>query len=442
MAGNSEAVAAFAAEERARAENRQRLVPETQSALKLDPDVRAWPLNWEHDRHVEYFYRSKSLLARDRDLQRVLDALRSLGALPDDANSFGSSGGADDHALIAGISRLDVQVRDSQHTPDVVADLDRRLGVGVATHEHAFVITPNTICPATEPEAVITPQQAEDPALVEAALWPAIGDLSAGTDVRVSVIDTGLLDGAIGWARWIQGVEPDTRADIEDPQRIRKGFADPYAGHGTFVSGVIRCLAPASHVVVEREIEVSGFVRESSLIKQIHDALSRSPDIISMSAGGYTRDNVPSLAFQVFWEERLSQLGGVIFVSAAGNDARTAPFWPAAFPWCVGVGSMSRDGQRRSWFSNYGAWVDVYAPGEDIVNAYARLKYMTVAGTVRDTSAGIVKWSGTSFATPIVSGLIAARMSRTGETGRLAADALLAAARSQFRPGVGPRLFP
>ncbi|HEX2319707.1 MAG TPA: S8/S53 family peptidase [Streptosporangiaceae bacterium] len=442
MAGNSEAVAAFAAEERARAENRQRLVPETQSALKLDPDVRAWPLNWEHDRHVEYFYRSKSLLARDRDLQRVLDALRSLGALPDDANSFGSSGGADDHALIAGISRLDVQVRDSQHTPDVVADLDRRLGVGVATHEHAFVITPNTICPATEPEAVITPQQAEDPALVEAALWPAIGDLSAGTDVRVSVIDTGLLDGASGWARWIQGVEPDTRADIEDPERIRKGFADPYAGHGTFVSGVIRCLAPASHVVVEREIEVSGFVRESSLIKQIHDALSRSPDIISMSAGGYTRDNVPSLAFQVFWEERLSQLGGVIFVSAAGNDARTAPFWPAAFPWCVGVGSMSRDGQRRSWFSNYGAWVDVYAPGEDIVNAYARLKYMTVAGTVRDTSAGIVKWSGTSFATPIVSGLIAARMSRTGETGRLAADALLAAARSQFRPGVGPRLFP
>jgi subtilisin family serine protease len=442
MAGNSEAVAAFAAEERARAENRQRLVPETQSALKLDPDVRAWPLNWEHDRHVEYFYRSKSLLARDRDLQRVLDALRSLGALPDDANSFGSSGSADDHALIAGISRLDVQVRDSQHTPDVVADLDRRLGVGVATHEHAFVITPNTICPATEPEAVITPQQAEDPALVEAALWPAIGDLSAGTDVRVSVIDTGLLDGASGWARWIQGVEPDTRADIEDPERIRKGFADPYAGHGTFVSGVIRCLAPASHVVVEREIEVSGFVRESSLIKQIHDALSRSPDIISMSAGGYTRDNVPSLAFQVFWEERLSQLGGVIFVSAAGNDARTAPFWPAAFPWCVGVGSMSRDGQRRSWFSNYGAWVDVYAPGEDIVNAYARLKYMTVAGTVRDTSAGIVKWSGTSFATPIVSGLIAARMSRTGETGRLAADALLAAARSQFRPGVGPRLFP
>jgi subtilisin family serine protease len=443
MAGNQDAIGAFAAEERALEANRQRLIPETQSALKLDPDVRAWPLSWQQDRHVEYFYRSKSLLTRDRDLPRVSEALRTLGALPDEQPATGAaSAGTVDHALMAGVSRVDVQVRDSQHTPDVVADLDKRLGVGVATHEHAFIITPLVMCPATEPEAVITPQQAGDPALVEAALWPAIGDPSAGADVQVSVIDTGLLDGASAWARWIQGVEPDTRADVEDPETIRKGFADPYAGHGTFVSGVVRCLAPASHVVVEREIEVSGFVRESSLIKQIHDALSRSPDIISMSAGGYTRGNVPSLAFQVLWEERLSQLGGVIFVSAAGNDGRTAPFWPAAFPWCVGVGSMTRDGQRRSWFSNHGAWVDVYAPGEDIVNAYARLKYMTVEGTVRDTSAGIVKWSGTSFATPIVSGLIAARMSRTGENGQQAAKALLAAARSQFRVGVGPRLFP
>ena len=87
--------------------------------------------------------------------------------------------------------------------------------------------------------------------------------------------------------------------------------------------------------------------------------------------------------------------------------------------------------------------VDVYAPGEDIVNAYAEMKYKTIVdGDVRNTSAGIVKWSGTSFSTPIVTGLTIARMSRTGENARQAADALLAAARGQFRPGVGPRLFP
>jgi subtilisin family serine protease len=451
MSGNGNDALASAADNRAREQNRRRLVPEVQTALQADPDVRAWPLTWEQDRHVAYFYRSKSLLTRDRDLARVRAALRSVGALPDEGQD-GTSGqdDADSRALIGGISRLDIHVRESQRTPDVVGDLDRRLGTGVATHEHAFIITPNTVCPATEPDEVISPGRA-NPGAIREALWPGIGDPAAGADVRISVVDTGLLAGASAWAPWIAGVEPDTRADIEDPDRLKlghlgrgsDGFADPYAGHGTFVSGVIRCLAPASQVVVEREIEVSGFVRESSLIKQIHDALSRSPDIICMSAGGYTRENVPSLAFRVLWEERLSQVGGVTLVAAAGNDSRTTAFWPAAFPWCVGVGSMSRDGQHRSWFSNHGAWVDVYAPGEDIVNAYARMKYMTVVdGTVRDTSAGIVRWSGTSFSTPIVTGLIAARMSRTGEKARQAADALLAAARSQFRPGVGPRLFP
>jgi subtilisin family serine protease len=453
MSENENGMSASAADEQAREANRQRLVPEVRTALQNAPDARAWPLNWDEEGRIDYLYRDSSLLTRDRDLPRVQDALRALGVRFEDADTAPAEGraGAAERALVSGITRLDAHIRESQHTPDVVDDLDRRIGVGVATPDHAFVITYNAICPATEPDEVITPQAAEDPVAVREALWPSIGDPAAGRDVRVSVVDTGLLSGASAWAPWIEGVRPNTRADVEDPDQLRvdsmeremDGFADPYAGHGTFVSGVIRCVAPASHVVVERVLGVSGLTWESRLIKQIHDALARSPDIISMSAGCYTRRNIPPLGFQTLWEERLSQLGGVVLVGAAGNDSRAAPFWPAAFPWCVGVGSMSRDGQRRSWFSNHGAWVDVYAPGEEIVNAYAHMKYKTIVkGEVRDTSAGIVKWSGTSFSTPIVTGLIAARMSRTGENARQAADALLEAARLQFRPGVGPRLFP
>jgi len=282
---------ASAADERAREATLQRFVPEVRTALDNAPDVRAWPPSWHGDEWVDYFYHSSSLLTRDRDLPRVRDVLRDLGALRD--------GGGD--ALVGGVTRLDVNVRESQHTPDVVEDLDSRLGVGVATLDHAFVITGMLHCPATEPEPVITPAAAEDPAVVRGALWPGIGDPSAGRDVGVSVVDTGLLSGASAWAPWIEGVRPDTSADIEDPDQIKinaieheiVGFADPYAGHGTFISGVIRCVAPASLVMVERILGVSGFARESGLIQQIHDALAHLPDIISMSAGCYTRQNVP-----------------------------------------------------------------------------------------------------------------------------------------------------
>ena len=362
---------------------------------------------------VTFLYRREHILVRDEDIERVQAAL----------------GGADQapivDGLVQGVSRLGLPP--GRDVPEVLDELDRAVGVGVATPDHLMWVVPGSLCPATEPE--------EPGAKVPHP--PVTWASGNGHGVLVSVVDTGWHPPAATdpLTPWLAGVTGDV--EVIDPANIH-----PYAGHGTFIAGVVRCEAPGAEVRVEGFFPLAGAAFESDMVVQLCQALELGPDIISLSAGTTTRANRPTLSLEVFHQNFLSKVKGTVLVAAAGNDATRAPFWPAAFPWAISVGAIDASGQRAS-FSNFGSWVDVYALGVDLVNAYPHGDFACVepphVGEARHFE-GLCRWSGTSFSTPVVAGRIAARMSQTGLSARRAADQLLAQARAGAVPGVGPCL--
>lgn len=412
----------------------------------LGDRIEPGPEDWREN-GIEFFVRADFILAADEVAERARAILGDIGRLPD-------PGGEGEPRRPRAFRPERDRDPEEEDDPDPV-DRDVwdglqwvRLRPGTGVLETLRILRPvfgednvapefliyesstGSCCPADEPTPV-TAGSPTDP--------PICPDRAAGAGIRVVVLDSGFDQRTTGLS-WMQGVvgEPDPG--------IIGNTLEPYAGHGTFIAGVIRSMAPAAEVIVRRAFRRLGVVFERDLVREMRQALRNDhPDVISLSAGT-TADcvNGPHLLNR-FYDRTFRRYKGVVIVAAAGNDHHRKPFWPAAAPWTVSVGALAPDGRTRADFSNFGGWVDVYAPGQHLVNAFpaGTLNYREPPrkGTSA-TFATMASWSGTSFATPVVAGLIAARMSRTGENGHDAAAALLAQARTAAIPGLGAILLP
>jgi hypothetical protein len=288
--------------------------------------------------------------------------------------------------------------------------LDEELGEGVVTPDHYFHASATGSgrpCPATEPEET----GLDHP-------WPkrsTRADADANIKVTVSVIDTGFWNPAAdpnGRSEWLAGAEAP--AEGEETFSGQPTQLPEYAGHGTFIAGVVKCRAADAQLQHLRFLVQGGAVRESAMVRNLQLVLDVTPEphVINLSAGGHTRHGFRPKAFRRIWNDTLKQLEDTVLVAAAGNDGTNDPFYPAAFGWAVGVGSLDNDGDISS-FSNYGSSADVYVVGRNHVNAFPHGTYVCVEtpdkDDVRVFDRGLARWSGTSFAAPLVAGLVAAQ---------------------------------
>ena len=309
-------------------------------------------------------------------------------------------------------------------------EIEQQLGPGKAAPDHMMSITPATGCPATEPDWVPG----------EARPQPGISrSCCDGRGTLVAVVDTGLVPDAPATHPWLSGVTGPLDRQVTEGNSIER-----YGAHGTFIASIVRAMAPRAEVRIARDFDKAGALYESHIVRALLDVLDWAPDVISLSAGTHTWKHHGLLSFHVFVNGPLRECRGTVLVAAAGNDGQDWKFSPAEMEEVIGVGALGPPGDARALFSDYGDWVKVYAPGQDLVHAFAsgQYRYHELREGQEAEFFGMARWSGTSFSTPVVSGLIAARMSGTGESAHQAAESLLRLARAQALPGVGPVLRP
>jgi subtilisin len=234
-------------------------------------------------------------------------------------------------------------------------------------------------------------------------------DGSSNGVIQVAILDTGIdydhpdLAASLAWGvSTLRGRVSTKPKDYNDQN-----------GHGTHVAGTIAALnndigvvgvAPGVQIYAIRVLDARGSGSYSDIAIGIEQAIlgpdgvadkdgdgiiAGDPDddaaeVISMSLGGPADDSyLHDMIIQAY-------NAGIVIVAASGNEGASSPSYPAAYPEVIAVGAIDSNDQIASWSNRQ---PEVSAPGVDILSTYPDDTYKTL--------------SGTSMATPHVSGVVA-----------------------------------
>src|SRR3954471_4952988 len=261
-----------------------------------------------------------------------------------------------------------------------------------------------------------------------------------GTGVGVAIIDSGV-------ASFHDDLGAGRVTRFVDFVNFQSGAYDDY-GHGTHVAGILagngydsggrrRGIAPGATLLVEKVLDGAGQGYISNVIAAIDYAIANKDVLhlrvlnLSVAAGVYESYNPDPLTLAA----KRAVDAGLVVVSAAGNLGKTAdgqPQYggvgaPGNAPWVITVGASSHNGTSDrsddtvAGFSSRGpsaidfqAKPDLVAPGvgiESLTEAgstlYTTKPAMRLWGTVATATEPYLSLSGTSMASPVVSGTIA-----------------------------------
>lgn len=206
-----------------------------------------------------------------------------------------------------------------------------------------------------------------------------------GKDIKVAVLDSGIFNG---------------HEDL--PKVIALGCHDEdltgkNSSHGSHVGGIIGArgnnglggsgIAPEA-ILYSGCVTPDGNGSDADIMAGIKKAIEQDVDIINMSLGGIGYSG----AFETVIDNAYNS--GIAVFAAAGNDGGRNLFYPAGYNHSIAIAATNADNSRAS-FSNYGSHVKLCAPG---VNIYS---------TSNGNPDNYEYMSGTSQATPVVSGVAA-----------------------------------
>ena len=208
-------------------------------------------------------------------------------------------------------------------------------------------------------------------------------------------------------------------------------------GHGTHISGIIGAekngvgvrgviqnvtLLPVQVSVASQNANGSDSATDK-FAKALLYAIKSGAQVVNMSLGW--RFDQDSILMRDMIKLAIEK--DILIVAAAGNDHHAGPTYPCSYEEVICVGAHTVNGKLSS-FSNYGAHVDIMAPGTRILSTWPTTK-RSRAFTIDDNYEYL---SGTSQATPFVTGVLA-RLLNQGMSPQMAKIALLKGARKITR---------